>query len=125
MKTEPKTFYEADILLGYLPNSISAQAAISADAYQKLRVLASAWNMIDDFEPSIQDATQVKFYPVFMCDTAGALTLRGLRVLRTTSTRALPYGNALCFKTRKRANEFGSAFIGLWNDYLTYNREPF
>jgi hypothetical protein len=84
-------------------------------AFFKLVTIAEAWNRADGFVPNYDFSSQRKYYPWFIYDgaVAGFAPLDGMATFSNTY-----FSSRLCFKTRKRAEQFGKQFIDLWNDVL-------
>ena len=96
-------------------NHRNAMCALGA-----LIVLAEAWNKQDGFVPDISNRNQYKHSPGFMYNdkAAGFVYAPASTMLCTYTTAGI--GSRLCFKTEKRAAQFGKQFIDLWNDFLLY-----
>lgn len=111
--------------LGHTPNVTSAFFAINPKhqkaliALNALFTIAEAWNKADNFTPDFSNHNQTKWFPWFKYsdDAAGF-------VCAYTSNSATPaaanVGSRLCFKSDKRARQFGEQFIDLWNDVLLF-----
>ena len=84
-------------------------------ALNKLFTIAQAWNKEDGFVPDFSNLEQDKWFPWFKYDkdTAGFVFTSA----HYSSSHATAYfGARLCFKTPKRAAQFGRQFISLYNE---------
>lgn len=84
-------------------------------ALNKLFTIAQAWNKEDKFVPDFSDKEQDKWFPWFEYnrDAAGFVYV----VTNYSPTIANAYlGSRLCFKTSKRAEQFGRQFADLYNE---------
>lgn len=83
-------------------------------ALNELFTIAQAWNKEDGFVPDFSDKEQDKWFPWFEYnrDAAGFVYV----VTNYSPTIANAYlGSRLCFKTSKRAEQFGKQFEDLYN----------
>lgn len=98
------------------PNNIKALIA-----YSRLCNIAQAWNKADDFTPDFSNMNQTKWFPWFVySDDAEGFVFANAS---NAATYAYAYiSSRLCFMTRERAEQFGTQFIGLWNDLLLNNK---
>ena len=90
----------------------------SLDALDTLITIAQAWNKLDNFVPDFGNSQQSKWFPRFRHQGNTKLIYD-----RTHSVSPFSYGifkRKLCFKTQKRAEQFGKQFIDLWNDFLLF-----
>jgi hypothetical protein len=86
-------------------------------AMLKLITIAEAWNKADEFVPDFSDTKQIKYWPRFLYNGAGASF--GSASTSYAASNAHAYiGSRLCFKTHDCAEQFGSQFIDLWNEFL-------
>lgn len=91
------------------PKHIDALVALN-----RLFTIAEAWNKEDEFVPNYSDWKQDKWFPWFEYnrDAAGFVYV----VTNYSPTIANAYlGSRLCFKTSKRAEQFGKQFDDLYN----------
>ena len=91
------------------PKHIEALVALN-----RLFTIADAWNKADGFAPDFSNWQQDKWYPWFKYnkDAAGFV----LADADNAPTYAIAsFGSRLCFKTAKRAEQFGKQFIELYN----------
>jgi hypothetical protein len=86
-------------------------------AMLKLITIAEAWNKADEFVPDFSNTEQYKYWSRFLYNGASAGFGSALTYYAASST-ATHFGSRLCFKTRERAEQFGSQFIDLWNEFL-------
>ena len=83
-------------------------------ALNELFTIAQAWNKEDGFVPDFADRKQWKYFPLFKYDDKTA----GFVYAYTTYTASAAYasiGSRLCFKSSKRAEQFGKQFADLYN----------
>ena len=84
-------------------------------ALNKLFTIAEAWNKEDEFVPDFSDLNQDKWFPLFKYKKDIA------RFVFAGTDYTPMYTNAninsrLCFKTSKRAEQFGKQFIDIYNE---------
>ena len=87
-------------------------------ALNKLFTIAEAWNKEDGFVPDFSDWHQSKWFPWFKYDDDTA------RFVFAGTDYTPMYTNAnissrLCFKTSKRAEQFGKQFIDIYNEIFS------
>lgn len=85
-------------------------------ALNKLFTLARAWNKVDGFVPNFLDNGQRKYYPYFVRDPGDAKQII-VNASVTVGCDALCL-NRICFKSEKRAKQFGEQFIDLFKQIL-------
>ena len=109
--------YQADVktkLTGINPKHTKALVALNA-----LFTIADAWNKADGFVPDFSNQNQNKWFPWFRySDDAASFVCAYTYV--TASYATAPFGSRICFKTNKRAYQFGEQFTDLWNDFLLF-----
>ena len=88
-------------------------------ALNELFTIAQAWNAADDFTPDYSNRNQAKWFPWFVYDADNAGFVSASTTNAPSSTSA-SIGSRLCFKTSKRARQFGEQFIDLWNKVLLF-----
>ena len=104
---------DAEILIKELnPKHIEALVALN-----KLFTIADAWNKADGFVPDFSDWNQNKWYPWFKYDKDAAGFVCAAANTATAYATA-SFGSRLCFKTAKRAEQFGKQFAHLYNKVL-------
>ena len=84
-------------------------------ALTKLFTIAEAWNKEDEFVPNFSDWNQSKWFPWFKYDKSTARFVYAFTDDTPTSAYA-SVGSRLCFKTPKRAEQFGKQFIDIYNE---------
>lgn len=91
------------------PKRIEAQLALN-----KLVAMAEAWNKEDGFDPDFSNPKQTKWFPWLMYDkdAAGFVCVGTFNI--TELLRAYP-SPRICFKSPKRAEQFGKKFMELYN----------
>ena len=101
---------KAEILIKELnPNHLEALVALN-----RLFTIAEAWNKADGFVPDFSDWNQNKWYPWFKYDKDTE------RFVYAFTHDAPAYacvvtGSRFCFKSSKRAEQFGRQFVELFN----------
>lgn len=83
-------------------------------ALNKLFTIAQAWNKEDGFVPDFSDENQDKWFPWFKYDEDAAGFVYAYAKHAPTGVYAY-FGSRLCFKTLKRAEQFGKQFADLYN----------
>lgn len=83
-------------------------------ALNELFTIAEAWNKEDEFVPDFSDWNQNKWFPWFKYDEDVAGFVYAYTNNSPTTARAT-FGSRLCFKTSKRAEQFGRQFADLYN----------
>lgn len=83
-------------------------------ALNELFTIAQAWNKEDGFVPDFSDWNQDKGFPWFKYDKdAAGFVFAGTD--NTPSVADAYFGSRLCFKTHRRAEQFGKQFVDLYN----------
>ena len=93
------------------PNEKNIAPLIALD---QLFTIAEAWNKADGFVPDFSDWHQEKWFPWFSYDKKTAVFVFVYTDCAYTSATACNWSR-LCFKTAKRAEQFGKQFIELYN----------
>lgn len=83
---------------------------------EKLMVIAEAWNKLDNFVPDYCNIIQDKWFPWFKKNNTDRFMFA--HAIMRSPYASTGIGSHFCFKTSKRAEEFGRQFIDLWNDFL-------
>ena len=104
----------AKLLRELNPRHIDALIALN-----ELFTIADAWNKADGFVPDFSDNDQHKYFPWFAYDKDAA---RFSQNGSMSSAYASTFCARLCFKTAKRAMQFGLRFAGLFNKFLMLDR---
>ena len=104
----------AKLLRELNPRHIDALIALN-----ELSTIADAWNKADGFVPDFSDNDQHKYFPWFAYDKDAA---RFSQNGSMSSAYASTFCARLCFKTAKRAMQFGLRFAGLFNKFLMLDR---
>ena len=82
-------------------------------ALNQLFTIAEAWNKEDNFVPDFSDKNQDKWFPWFKYNEDA---VEFVCAISSSTTSVCAYlGSRLCFKTSKRAAQFGKQFIDLYN----------
>ena len=96
------------------PRHLKALAALN-----KLFTIAEAWNKADDFMPDFSNENQYKYFPWFVYDKDAAGFVYEHAHHTATNTNA-DFVSRLCFKTAKRARQFGEMFADLYNEVFLF-----
>lgn len=83
-------------------------------ALNKLFTIAEAWNKEDGFVPDFSNKEQDKWFPWFVYHENETKFVY-IRVGNTPTFAYASVGSRLCFKTSKRAEQFGKQFAELYN----------
>ena len=97
-----------------LVNEINPKHIESLIVLNKLFTTADAWHKEDGFEPDFSDFYQDKWFPLFKYDKDAALLVYSYSDNLPTGAYA-HLGSQICFKTKKRAEQFGEKFAHLYN----------
>lgn len=97
-----------------LMNSINPKHIKVLTALTKLFTIAEAWNKEDGFVPDFSDCSQVKWFPWFNYNRNLAKFEYSSADCTCLSTSGC-LNSRLCFKERKRAEQFGKQFVDLYN----------
>lgn len=106
--------YEDVVSVARFVNEINPNHLEALIALNQLFTIAEAWNKADGFVPDYTNLGQEKWFPWFSYDKKAA------RFVCATTGNAPSYAAAylgcrLCFKTMKRAAQFGKQFAELYN----------
>ena len=100
--------------VAHLVNDINPKHIEALIALNKLFTIAQAWNKEDGFVPDFSDLEQDKYFPWFRYDDdAAGFVYANTADAPTNASAGL--GSRLCFKSRKRAEQFGRQFADLYN----------
>lgn len=100
--------------VAHLVNDLNTKQIEALTALNKLFTIAQAWNKEDGFVPDFSDWEQEKWFPWFMYnkDVAG-FVCEGDNDRPAYSSAKI--GSRICFKSKKRAWQFGTKFADLFN----------
>ncbi|MDD4730073.1 MAG: hypothetical protein PHN55_15145 [Dysgonamonadaceae bacterium] len=84
-------------------------------AFNRLMILAEAWNSFDEFKPDWEDTNQCKHYPLFEF-VNGKFEFSNVIFSRSISDTHM---SNFSFKTPERAEQFGKQFIDLFRIVLS------
>lgn len=88
-------------------------------ALNRLFTIAEAWNEEDEFVPNFLNKKQDKWFPFFKYNNSVArFVLAGSNCSPMFAIVNAHIGSRLCFKTSKRAEQFGKQFEDLYNEVL-------
>lgn len=96
-----------------LMNDINPKHIEALIALNKLFTIAQAWNKEDDFVPDFSNEKQNKWYLWFKYNKDSRRFICTDTFLNISTS---PFGTRLCFKTSKRAEQFGKQFVDLYNE---------
>lgn len=86
-------------------------------ALNALFTIAEAWNKADNFVADFSNRNQYAWFPWFRySDAAAGFVYSGSDCSPSSASSSI--GSRLCFKSAERAEQFGTQFIDLWNDFL-------
>lgn len=102
-----------------LLNEINPKNLEALSAMNELFTIADAWNDVDNFVPDFNNFEQQKWFPLFDYDDYEFVFV-GTKYTRTSATEC--FGPRICFKTEKRAEQFGKHFQGLFNKVFLINK---
>ena len=100
--------------VAWLVNELNPKHIEALVALNELFTIAEAWNKADGFVPDFLDIKQKKWFPKFKYDKDAA----GFVYFYTEfscSVASATFGQRICFKTAKRAEQFGNQFVELYN----------
>lgn len=86
-------------------------------ALNKLFTIADAWNKEDGFLPDFSDTEQEKWFPLFRYNKYSDWFVFN-KTINSPNYAFLYFGSHFCFKTEKRAEQFGKQFEDLFNKVL-------
>ena len=86
-------------------------------ALNKLFTIAEAWNKEDGFLPDFSDTEQEKWFPLFRYNKSSDWFVFD-KTINSPNFAFLYFGSQFCFKTEKRAEQFGKQFEDLFNKVL-------
>lgn len=93
---------------------VPAQHYEALAALNQLFLIAEAWNKIDGFVPDFSNRNQWKYFPWFTYNNDAAGFVLSATHYAAAYADAL-FGSRLCFKTERRAEQFGKQFVELFN----------
>lgn len=93
------------------PNYIKA-----LDALNELLTIAQAWNKEDNFVPDFRNQFQLKWFPCFKYYDSPVYIMYSDVNYYTNNAPNVYIGQRFCFKTAKRAEQFGRQFIHLFRE---------
>lgn len=120
LKLKPNTGYEISeripkfISVAQLVNDINPKHIKALIALNELFTVAEAWNKEDGFVSDFSDWEQDKWFPWFKYnkDTARFVCTD---IINAATAASAHLGSRLCFKSSKRAAQFGKQFEDLYN----------
>lgn len=102
-----KTLQWPRVFADFNPKHVEALIALN-----KLFTIAQVWNKEDGFVPDFSDEKQNKWYLWFKYNKDSRRFICTDTFLNISTS---PFGTRLCFKTSKRAEQFGKQFADLYN----------
>lgn len=110
MLYESTTYDEINSLV----DNINPKAIRALDALNELLTIAQAWNKEDNFVPDFRNQFQLKWFPCFKYyDSPVYIMYSGVNYY-TNNAPNVYIGQRFCFKTAKRAEQFGKQFRHLF-----------
>ena len=113
---DPRDFYRIEHLGSRTNDLINLNHLHALLALNKLFTIAEAWNKEDNFVPDFSDKNQDKWFPWFKYDEDAVGFVCAISSSAPSVCASL--GSRLCFKTSKRAAQFGKQFVDLFNEVL-------
>lgn len=116
-----KSHYENTIHLKDVTRLVSEIAPKHLEALialNKLFTIAEAWNKEDGFVPDPSNVHQKIYLPWFTYSNKDKMFKYSNNICCTSSYDIPTFGHRLCFKTKKRAEQFGRQFAYLYNRVL-------
>ena len=99
-----------------LVDNINPKGIRALDALNELLTIAQAWNKEDNFVPDFRKQFQLKWFPCFKYyDSPVYIMYSGVNYY-TNNTPNVYIGQRFCFKTAKRAEQFGKQFRHLFRE---------
>ena len=102
----------------FIDCSIYASNLKAIDALNKLFLIAEAWNKEDGFVPDPSNTHQKIYLPWFTYSNKDKMFKYSNNICCTSSYDIPTFSHRLCFKTKKRAEQFGRQFAYLYNRVL-------
>ena len=99
-----------------LVDNINPKGIRALDALNELLTIAQAWNKEDNFVPDFRKQFQLKWFPCFKYyDSPVYIMYSGVNYY-TNNAPNVYIGQRFCFKTAKRAEQFGKQFRHLFRE---------
>ena len=99
-----------------LVDNINPKGIRALDALNELLTIAQAWNKEDNFVPDFRKQFQLKWFPCFKYyDSPVYIMYSGVNYY-TNNAPNVYIGQRFCFKTAKRAEQFGKRFRHLFRE---------
>lgn len=112
MLYESTTYDEINSLV----DNINPKGIRALDALNELLTIAQAWNKEDNFVPDFRKQFQLKWFPCFKYyDSPVYIMYSGVNYY-TNNAPNVYIGQRFCFKTAKRAEQFGKQFRHLFRE---------
>lgn len=112
MLYESTTYDEINSLV----DNINPKGIRALDALNELLTIAQAWNKEDNFVPDFRNQFQLKWFPCFKYyDSPVYIMYSGVNYY-TNNAPNVYIGQRFCFKTAKRAEQFGKQFRHLFRE---------
>lgn len=112
MLYESTTYDEINSLV----DNINPKAIRALDALNELLTIAQAWNKEDNFVPDFRKQFQLKWFPCFKYYDSPVYIMYSGVDYYTNNAPNVYIGQRFCFKTAKRAEQFGKQFRHLFRE---------
>lgn len=99
-----------------LVDNINPKGIRALDALNELLTIAQAWNKEDNFVPDFRNQFQLKWFPCFKYYDSPVYIMYSDVGYYTNNAPNVYIGQRFCFKTAKRAEQFGKRFIHLFRE---------
>ena len=102
--------------LNSLVDNINPKYIRALDVLNELLTIAQAWNKEDNFVPDFRKQFQLKWFPCFKYYDSPVYMMYSDVNYYTNNAPDVYIGQRFCFKTAKRAEQFGKKFIHLFRE---------
>ena len=99
-----------------LVDNINPKYIRALDVLNELLTIAQAWNKEDNFVPDFRKQFQLKWFPCFKYYDSPVYMMYSDVNYYTNNAPDVYIGQRFCFKTAKRAEQFGKKFIHLFRE---------
>lgn len=99
-----------------LVDNINPKGIRALDALNELLTIAQAWNKEDNFVPDFRKQFQLKWFPCFKYYDSPVYIMYSGVDYYTNNAPNVYIGQRFCFKTAKRAEQFGKQFRHLFRE---------
>ena len=99
-----------------LVDNINPKVIKALNALNELLTIAQAWNKEDNFVPDFRKQLQLKWFPCFKYYNSPVYIMYSGVNYYTNNAPNVYIGQRFCFKTAKRAEQFGKQFRHLFRE---------